>query len=180
MNSTITKVVFPHVDELGSVPVLPSATPRGWDSEPMSEESEGVITPDSTLPASIDAESSHAYIWEHATAAAAVVRSIWNESGEGEGALVGMSSTQVVAAFFIATGEEVGARVLGRLDHGEVVAVGRAITELRAVAHQAAVAALEMVRARIESGALLGAWWGGLRSNFTRCSGHARMGRAGA
>ena len=33
--------------------------------------------------------------------------------------------------------------------------MGRAITELRAVAHQAAVAALEMVRARSESGAYL-------------------------
>ena len=155
MNGTITKVVFPHVDELGSVPVLPAAAPRGWDYEPVSEESEGVIAPDAILPASIDAESSHAYIWEHAAAAAAVVRSIWNEGGEDEGALAGMSSAQVVGAFFIAAGEEVGARVLGSLDRGEVVAVGRAITELRAVAHQAAVAALEMVRVRIESGAYL-------------------------
>ena len=84
-----------------------------------------------------------------------MVRSIWNESQEGQGALVGMSSAQVVAAFFIAAGEEVGARVLGSLERGEAVAVGRAIAELRAVAHQAAVAALEMVRTRIESGAYL-------------------------
>ncbi len=155
MNGTVTKVVFPHVDELGSVPVLPAATPRGWDYEPVAEESEGDIAPDEILPASIDAESSHAYIWEHAAEAAAVVRSIWNEGGGDEGALAGMSSAQVVAAFFIAAGEEIGARVLGRLDRGEVVAVGRAITELRAVAHQAAVAALEMVQVRIESGAYL-------------------------
>ena len=115
MNGTITKVVFPHADELGSVPVLPATAPRGWDHEPVSEKSAGVIAPDATLPSSIDAESSHAYIWEHAAAAAAVVRSIWNESQEGQGALAGMSSAQVVAAFFIAAGEEVGARVLGRL-----------------------------------------------------------------
>ena len=38
---------------------------------------------------------------------------------------------------------------------GEAVAVGRAIAKLRAVAHQVAVAALEMVRTRIESGAYL-------------------------
>ena len=92
MNGTITKVVFPHADELGSVPVLPATAPRGWDHEPVSEESEGVIAPDATLPSSIAAESSHAYIWEHAAAAAAVVRSIWNESQEGQGALAGMSS----------------------------------------------------------------------------------------
>ena len=155
MNGTITKVVFPHADELGSVPVLPATAPRGWEHEPVSEESEGVIAPDATLPSSFDAESSHAYIWEHAAAAAAVVRSIWNESQEGQGALAGMSSAQVVAAFFIAAGEEVGARVLGRLERGEAVAVGRAIAKLRAVAHQVAVAALEMVRTRIESGAYL-------------------------
>ena len=71
MNGTITKVVFPHADELGPVPVLPVPAPRGWDHEPVSEESEGVIAPDPTLPSSIDAESSHAYIWEHAAAAAA-------------------------------------------------------------------------------------------------------------
>ena len=158
MNGTITKVVFPHADELGPVPVLPVPAPRGWDHEPVSEESEGVIAPDATLPSRIDTESSHAYIWEHAAAAAAVVRSIWNEGQEGQegqGALVGMSSAQVVAAFFIAAGEEVGARVLGSLERGEAVAVGRAIAELRAVAHQAAVAALEMVRTRIESRAYL-------------------------
>ena len=68
MNGTITKVVFPHADELGSVPVLPATAPRGWEHEPVSEESEGVIAPDPTLPSSIDAESSHAYIWEHAAA----------------------------------------------------------------------------------------------------------------
>ena len=151
MNGKITKVVFPHADKLGPVPALPPAAPRGWDYEPASEEAEASIPPGEILPASIDAESSHAYIWEHA--AAAVVRSIWNEGEEGSGSLVGMSSAQIVAAFFIAVGEEVGARVLGGLDRGEAVAVGRAIAELRAVAHQMAQAALEMVRTRIESGA---------------------------
>ena len=61
----------------------------------------------------------------------------------------------MVAAFFIAVGEEVGVRVLGGLDRSEAVAVGRAIAELPAVAHQTTQAALEMVRTRIESGAYL-------------------------
>jgi len=153
MNGKITKVVFPHADKLGPVPALLPAAPRGWDYEPASEEAEASIPPGEILPASIDAESSHAYIWEHAASAAAVVRSIWNEGAEGSGSLVGMSSAQIVAAFFIAVGEEVGARVLGGLDRGEAVAVGRAIAELRAVAHQTAMAALAMVQTRIESGA---------------------------
>ena len=153
MNGKITKVVFPHADKLGPVPALLPAAPRGWDYEPASEEAEASIPPGEILPASIDAESSHAYIWEHAASAAAVVRSIWNEGAEGSGSLVGMSSAQIVAAFFIAVGEEVGARVLGGLDRGEAVAVGRAIAELRAGAHQTALAALAMVQTRIESGA---------------------------
>ena len=70
MNGTITKVVFPHVDELRSVPVLPATAPRGWAHEPMSEEPEWVIAPDAPLPSSIDAERSHPYIWENAAAAA--------------------------------------------------------------------------------------------------------------
>ena len=153
MNGKITKVVFPPADKLGPVPALPPTVPRGWDYEPASEEAEVSIPPGEILPSSIDAESSRAYIWEHAAAAAAVVRSIWNEGAEGSGSLAGMSSAQVVAAFFIAVGEEVGVRVLGGLDRSEAVAVGRAIAELHAVAHQTTQAALEMVRTRIESGA---------------------------
>ena len=152
MNGKITKIVFPHADKLGLVPALPPTAPRGWDYEPAQEETEAETPPDEILPTSINAESSYAYIWEHAAAAAAVVRSIWDEDNEGSGALAGMSSAQIIAAFFIAVGEKAGVRVLGSLDRSEVVAVGRAITELSTVAHQTAQAALEMVRTRIESG----------------------------
>lgn len=152
MNSKITKIVFPHVDKIGLVPTLPPIAPRGWDYEPAQEETEAEIPPSETLPPSINAESSYAYIWEHAAAAAAVVRSIWDEDNEGSGALAGMSSAQIIAAFFIAVGEKVGVRVLGSLDRSEAVAVGWAIAELSTVAHHTAQAALEMVRTRIENG----------------------------
>jgi len=148
MGAEIKKVVFPSEEELGEVRVLAAPVSRGWTLEP--EEPAGT-----DLSATIPAGSIHAYIWQYANEAAAVLRSILHRDEKGDGPLAGMNASQIVAAFFVASGKEVGVRVLGRLDREEAAQMGKAVAQLKEVAHNAGMHALETVRSRIESGEYL-------------------------
>ena len=168
MGAEIKKVVFVSEEELGAVPALEASAPRGWTLAPQ-------VAVGTDLPEGIHADSTHAYIWHHAREAAAVLRSIVHRDEQGDGPLAGMSSAQIVAAFFVALGQEVGVRVLKQMEREEAAEMGKAIAQLKEVAHNAGMHALETVRSRIESGeyldlggenyakALLGAvvapWW---------------------
>ncbi|MFH1570056.1 MAG: flagellar motor switch protein FliG [Gemmatimonadota bacterium] len=104
------------------------------------------------LPPGIGEESTHAAIWRSAPAAAAVVRTILRRHEQGEGPLAGLAGSELAAAFFVALGEEVGARVLGHLDWREAQAVAEGLLHLPELPHNAGVHALELVRQRIEGG----------------------------
>lgn len=184
MGVEIKKVIFPNEEALGEVPVLEARVPRGWTLEP--QEPSGTDRPEA-----IPTGSTHAYIWQHAGEAAAVLRSILHSDEKGDGPLVGMGAAQIVAAFFIALGKEVGVRVLKRLELEEVAQMGKAIAQLKEVAHNVGMHALETVRSRIESGeylelggeeyakALMGEvvapWWAGVvgEANFDIRAGSA-------
>lgn len=146
MNAKIYQL--PTEAELGEVEPLQTAAPRGWPLV-------GSAGASSDLPAGIAPASTHAHIWQHAKEAAAVVRTLLRDGAASEGPLAGMGKEQVVAAFFIALGQEVGVRVLRELEQDEAAQVGRAIAACEAVAHNAGMHALEMVRQRIEDGEYL-------------------------
>ena len=114
MNAKIYQL--PTEAELGEVEPLPAAAPRSWPSQ-----DSVVASPD--LPAGVAVHSTHAYIWQHAKEAAAVVRTVLRGNAGGQGPLAGMSVEQVVAAFFIALGQEVGVRVLRQLEQDEAAQV---------------------------------------------------------
>ena len=109
------------------------------------------------MPVGLSPESTHAYLWEHAADAAAVVRTILDGDERGDGPLEGMSGAQIAAAVFIALGKDVGARVGRALDEEVMQVVARAVMETDAVAHSTGMHALEWVRQRVESGAYLNA-----------------------
>ncbi len=139
---------LPTEAELGEVEPLQTAQPRGW-----SVVANAGASPD--LPAGVTVHSTHAYIWQHASEAAAVVRSLLLGGAGGEGPLAGMGAEQVVAAFFIALGQEVGVRVLRQLQQDEAAQVGRAVAGCEAIAHNVGMHVLETVRQRIEDGEYL-------------------------
>ncbi len=136
---------FPTAEELGEVRSLASSEARGWEVEDGPD-----AMPD--LPAGVAADSTHAYIWEHAQEAAAVVRTVLSQGENGVGPLTGLSAEQIVAAFFVALGQEVGVRVMRQLEQSEAAKVGKAIARLEAVAHNVGMHALETVRQRLEEG----------------------------
>ena len=107
------------------------------------------------LPDGVDPDSTHAYVWRHAEGAAAVLRTLMlsDEGGGHEGPLAGMGARQVTAAFLSGLGPQVGSRVLHQL-RGEVETrwVAQAVAEEKPVRHYTAVAALDLVRRRIEAG----------------------------
>jgi flagellar motor switch protein FliG len=103
----------------------------------------------------VEEDSTHAYVWAHAEAAAAVVRGMIHGPQEpaGEGPLAGMSVRQEVAALMAALGADVGGMVVRLLrDDGDIRWVAGAIAEEPEVKHNVAMHALEMLRQRIEAG----------------------------
>jgi flagellar motor switch protein FliG len=99
--------------------------------------------------------STHAYLWDEAEAAAAVVRTIHhrNESGAEDGPLAGMSTRQLVAALMAGLGAEVGSQVIKHLrSEDEVRWVGTAVAEEPEVTRATATQVVEMVRQRVEAG----------------------------
>ena len=107
------------------------------------------------LPDGISPDSTHAFLWENADAAAAVLRTMMqqDDAGVDDGPLTGMTARQVAAATMSGLGIEVGTRVMRHL-HVEAEArwIGRALAEEPAVIHRVALAALQAVRQRIEAG----------------------------
>jgi len=157
---------FPSEEELGDVEPLAVSAPRGGVSEsatdeqadrPAPEEQAAHSVLEGRMPAGLPAESTHAYLWQHADAAAAVVRTILDGDERGDGPLEGKSGAQIAAVVFIALGKDVGARVGRALDEHVMQVVARAVMETDAVAHSAGMHALEWVRQRVESGAYLDA-----------------------
>jgi len=148
MSGNVKVYHLPTEEELGEVEPLQVKDQRGWPVASSADEA-----PD--LPTNMAPHSTHAYIWEQAKPAAAVVRTLLRSGIGGEGPLAGMSGEQVVAAFFIALGQEVGVRVLRQLEQDEAAQVGRAVAACEAVEHNAGMHALETVRQRVEDGEYL-------------------------
>ena len=110
------------------------------------------------LPADVQEGSTHAYVWENAAAAAAVVRTMIQreEGGGAEGPLAGMSARRVVAALMSGLGAVVGSAVVRHLrDEADTRWVGCAVAEESEVEHNIAMHALERVRQRMEAGEYL-------------------------
>lgn len=107
------------------------------------------------LPADIAPDSTHAYIWHHAAAAAAVVRSMirGDHFPAPDQVLAAMTPRQLAAAFMAGLGVEVGAQVMKHL-HREAEArwVGLAVAEEPQVTHRVALAVMQAVRVRVETG----------------------------
>ena len=107
------------------------------------------------LPVGVQEGSTHAYVWENAAAAAAVVRTMVHRAEEppAEGPLAGMSARQVVAAVMAGLGVEVGSAVVQHLrDETDIHWVGCAVAEEPEVTHGIAMHALETLRQHIEAG----------------------------
>ena len=157
---------FPSAEELGDVEIIAPLAPCSGVSEgvtdeqtdrPATEDQGDHPAPEERLPVGLSPDSTHAYLWEHAAQAAAVVRTILDGDERGDGPLEGMNGAQIAAAVFIALGKDVGARVGRALDEGRMQGVARAVIEMESVAHSAGMHALEWVRQRIGSGAYLDA-----------------------
>ncbi|MGB0605162.1 MAG: flagellar motor switch protein FliG [Candidatus Latescibacterota bacterium] len=157
---------FPSEEALGDIESLAVSAPHGGVSEgatdeqadrPAPEEQAAHSALEERMPAGLPADSTHAYLWQHAAAAAAVVRTILHGDERGDGPLEGMNGAQIAAAVFIALGKDVGARVGRVLDEEVMQVVARAVMESEAVAHSTGMHALEWVRQRVESGAYLNA-----------------------
>ena len=166
MSPNVKMYHFPSEEALGDVEPLVVSAPRGGVSESATDEQADLPAPEEQanhsaleecMPAGLSPESTHAYLWEHAADAAAVVRTILDGDERGDGPLEGMSGAQIAAAVFIALGRDVGARVGRALDEDVMQVVARAVMETDAVAHSAGMHALEWVRQRVESGAYLDA-----------------------
>ncbi|MBT4098956.1 MAG: hypothetical protein HOE86_14995 [Gemmatimonadetes bacterium] len=107
------------------------------------------------LPEGIGADSTHAFVWNHASAAAAVVRSLirGDHFPSPDDVVAGMSSRQIAAAFMAGLGLEVGARVMRHLHRDEEARwVGQAVVEEPLVSHRVALAVMQAVRVRVETG----------------------------
>ena len=107
------------------------------------------------LPAGITSDSTHAFIWHHAEEAAAVVRVLirGDHFPAPDDTLAGMTPRQLTAAFMAGLGLEVGARVMKHLHREEEARwVGLAVAEERQVSHRVALAVLQAVRVRVETG----------------------------
>jgi len=157
---------FPSEEALGDVESLAVSSSHGGVSEdatdeqadrPAPEEQAAHSALEERMPAGLPADSTHAYLWQHAAAAAAVVRTILHGDERGDGPLEGKSGAQIAAVVFVTLGKDVGARVGRALDEEVMQVVARAVMETEAVAHSTGMHALEWVRQRVESGAYLNA-----------------------
>jgi len=113
------------------------------------------VPQEDALPEGIHADSTHAFLWDYAAAASAVLRSMMqeNDPGTDDPALQGMTAPQLAAAFMAGVGTNVGARIMRHLPvEAEARWVGRALVEEPEVSHRIAMAALQPVRQRIEAG----------------------------
>ena len=126
----------------------PPPVPRGW--QPQADEE----APARSLPAGIEEDSTHAFIYRHRREAAAVLRTIIqrDEQGAQDGPLAGMSARQLVAAAMAGLGQGVAVEVLGQMGSEVVESVAAAIIGEPPVTHQVATHAIDMVRERIVAG----------------------------
>ena len=141
---------LPPKAEPTAAPQAPPAAAPAVEKAPVSE-----AESQRDLPPGIETDSTHAYVWENAAAAAAVVRTIIHrdEGGPPGGPLAGMSARQVVAALMAALGVEVGAAVVMHLvDEADALWVGGAIAEEPEAMHGTAMEALEHLRQRMVAG----------------------------
>lgn len=106
------------------------------------------------LPEGLPPDSTHAFIWRNAEAAARVLRTLLADEGgySFDGPLADMSSRAVAAAFLCGLGETVGGRVLQELAQREQVRLGQLVARADSVSHAQAMHALEHVRQRIVAG----------------------------
>ena len=110
------------------------------------------------LPAGVDADSTFAFIWDNAAAAAAVLRTMMlrNDPCTTDESLAGLSARQLAAAFLSGVGAEIGGAVMRHLQQTEAARwVGCALAEEPPVTHRIAMAALQTVQHNIEVGEYL-------------------------
>jgi hypothetical protein len=130
----------PEIPPRASVSVPGSAVPDSSSSvhaEPAPQESKQVAAlVEESMPAEIPPHSTHAFLWNHVTEAAAVLRTMMHQdvTGTDDEVLRGMSTTQLAAAVVA------GMRRL----HGEAETrwVARAVAEEPEVTHRVALSAL--------------------------------------
>jgi len=106
--------------------------------------------PEPELPEGIAADSTHAFIYKHASEAAAVLRTLVCKNIEGDGPLTGVVGAQLAATFVIGVGQEIGARVLEQLEWDEVHPIAEGVVQMEETSRHACLHALELVRKRIE------------------------------
>ena len=167
-------------------PEIPAKPQSSVSTVEQTQEGEVVVTETAAqpvpmergLPAGIQQDSTHAYVWENAATAAAVVRAIIRRdpSSAVDGPLAGMSPRQEVAALMAALGAEVGSTVIRHLgNEADARWVGRAVAEEPEVKHSVAMYALNILHQRIESGDYLQEGGPALASDlFERAFGSSR------
>ena len=139
----------PEIPPRASVSVPGSAVPDSSSSvhaEPAPQESKQVAAlVEESMPAEIPPHSTHAFLWNHVTEAAAVLRTMMHQdvTGTDDEVLRGMSTTHLAAAVVAGMGFDAGAQVMRRL-HGEAETrwVARAVAEEPEVTHRVALSAL--------------------------------------
>ena len=140
--------ISPTEAEVDAMPPLPKAEPRAKAGAAQKE----VKASQPKLPDGIEEDSTHAFIFRHPREAAAVLRTILRRDQAGSGELSGLSAQQMVAAFLISAGQEIGSLVLEQMSWEEKGAVTQGIVQMDEVGRQTGMHALEMVRQRIAAG----------------------------
>ncbi|MBT4503459.1 MAG: flagellar motor switch protein FliG [Gemmatimonadetes bacterium] len=144
----IKPVVWATEKEVDAWPPIELSRPEpSTSAEPAPEEAKA---PKLELPAGIAEDSTHAFLFAHAEEAAAVLRTLVRKNIEGDGPLAGVAGAQLAATFVIGVGEEIGARVLEKLEWDEVKSIAEGVVQMEETSRHACLHALELVRKRIE------------------------------
>ena len=142
--ATVKDWEWPSSSDLEVHPAPETPRRRGWTPTDEPEEKR--------LPGGIQEDSTHAYVFQNAGAAAAVLRTIQDRNEGGTGDLSGLDAEQIVAAVLLVLGDEVAPTVFRHMGGDALESATRAISNLSEVTHARAMTALEMVRRRIETG----------------------------
>ena len=147
----VKRVEWPSVQEGDSTPVERPEPQRQSAPEPQAVPEDKPAVSQS-LPEGITPDSTHAYVFEHAREAAAVLRTIVRRDESGDGPLAELTGARLAAVFCIGIGKEIGGKVIGHLEHDEWKAIAEGVVAMREVEHHACMHALELMRRRIEAG----------------------------
>lgn len=130
---------------------LPSASGPAPTASPVPS---GGEVRDEALPAGINADSTHALLWRHATETAAVLRT-WmrqQEPVEAEG-VAGLAPSRAAATLVRGLGKQVAARIVQHLrNDGELAWLGRALIDEPPMTHADTMAVIDLARRFVVNG----------------------------